>query len=291
MSRKRIIPVLLHKNGRLILSRGFKTHHNIGNAQHITDRLKNWDVDELIYLDITPHWSYENADKLFDQFIETLEIISKNCFVPLSAGGGINSIEHINRLIHAGADRVVINSAFFETPELVTQAAQTFGAQAIIVGLDVDGNGQCHIQGASKNTNADFITAAKRAEDLGAGEIFLQSITRDGSATGYDLEQIKKLSTAVKIPIIACGGAGSWDDFAAPLNAGAKAAAAANIFAFTELSYKSAKDQTIQNNIALRPAGIGVDYAAARRERENPSSFGAKENALWNILDKGGLTG
>jgi cyclase len=291
MSRKRIIPVLLHKNGRLILSRGFKTHHNIGNAEHITDRLKNWDVDELIYLDITPHWSHENADKIFDQFIETLETISKNCFVPLSAGGGINSIERINRLIHAGADRVVINSAFFEIPDLITRAAQTFGAQAIIVGLDVDSDGQCHIQGAYKSTNIDYITAAKRAEELGAGEIFLQSITRDGSATGYDLEQIKKLSSAIKIPVIACGGCGSHNDFSTALNSGARAAAAANIFAFTELSYKSGKDQTIKNNIALRPAGIGVDYAAARRERENPSSFGAKENALWQILDKGTLTG
>src|SRR3954452_21862528 len=112
MQTRRIIPVLLHKNGHLVLSRRFSLHYAIGDPYAIADRYKAWDLDELVYLDITPHWSDEGHDAIFDRYVETIRRASRNCFIPLTACGGIRSVEDINRLIHAGADRVVLRGGF-----------------------------------------------------------------------------------------------------------------------------------------------------------------------------------
>jgi imidazole glycerol-phosphate synthase subunit HisF len=288
MRARRIIPVLLHKNDHLVLSRRFSLHQAIGNAFAIADRYKAWDLDELIYLDITPHWSDEGRDAIFDRYVETIRRISRNCFIPLTAGGGIRSVEDINRLIHAGADRIVLNSAALANPDLITQAARVFGAQAVIVGIDAK-NGEVFADGGKKPTGRTASEWAAEAERRGAGEIFIQSIERDGIATGFDEALIKTVLKAVRVPIIACGGAGNAKDLERPLIWGAQAVAAANLFAFTELSYLQAKDAIGQDGVAIRPPAIGMDYVAARKQRESGSRLKAEQMPLWQALGRGGL--
>ena len=286
MQARRIIPVLLHKNGHLVLSRRFSLHQAIGDPFAIADRYKAWDLDELIYLDITPHWSDYGREAIFDRFVETIRRASRNCFIPLTAGGGIRSVGDINRLIHAGADRIVLNSAALENPDLITQAAHVFGAQAVIVGIDARG-GNVFSHGGKTPTGRTVSEWTAEAERRGAGEIFIQSIDRDGTATGFDEALIKTVLKAVQIPVIACGGAGNAKDLERPLTLGAQAVAAANIFAFTELSYLHAKNAV--SDAAIRPPVIGMDYVAARKQRESGSRLKAEQMPLWQALGRGGL--
>lgn len=286
MNTQRIIPVLLHKNGRLVLSRNFEMHHDIGDAYQITERLKNWDVDELVYLDITPHWQKDHS---FDRFLDTLQTVSKNCFVPLSAGGGLSSVTDIQRLIHAGADRFVLNTQAFENPALISECAHTFGAQAVIVCMDIrkqDDRYICYTRGGTNALEKTPVDWAKEMEARGAGELIIQAMHNDGTGAGYDLALLDLIKDAVSIPIIALGGAGSFHDLSLPLQHGAGGAAAANIFAFQELSYKAAKDTVIAENCYVRPGTLGVDYKSARH---NISSFEADKNALWAHLDQSGF--
>ena len=288
MQTRRIIPVLLHKNGHLVLSRRFSLHQPIGDPFAIADRYKAWDLDELIYLDITPHWSDQGRDAIFDRYVETIRRASRNCFIPLTAGGGIRSVEDINSLIHAGADRVVLNSAALANPDLITQAAHVFGAQAVIVGIDAR-NGEVFSHGGKKPTGRAVVEWAAEAEQRGAGEIFIQSIDRDGAATGFDEALIKTVLKAVRLPVIACGGAGNTLDLEKPLIWGAHAVAAANLFAFTELSYLQAKNAVGRGSVAIRPPSIGLDYVAARKQRESGSRLKAEQMPLWQALGRGGL--
>lgn len=286
MNTRRIIPVLLHKNGRLVLSRNFEMHHDLGDAYQITERLKNWDVDELVYLDITPHWQKEYS---FDCFLDTLQTVSKNCFVPLSAGGGLGTVKDIQRLIHAGADRFVLNSAAFENPALISECAHTFGAQAVIVCMDIRKEAEhyiCYTHGGKKALEKSPVEWAKEIEARGAGELIIQAMHNDGTGAGYDLALLDLIKDSVSIPLIALGGAGSFQDFPLPLQRGAGGAAAANIFAFQELSYKAAKDIVIDKNCFVRPGSLGVDYKSARH---NSTSFEADKNALWAHLDQSGF--
>lgn len=286
MNTKRIIPVLLYNNGRLVLSRKFRIHQDIGDAYQITDRLKNWDVDELAYLNISPHWHSEHN---FDEFVKVIKRVSENCFVPLSAGGGIRNIDDIHRLIFAGADRIILNSIAFDNPGFVTQAARVFGSQAIIVCMDVslvDGKYKCFSNGGKKMLDDAPQEIAQRIEKLGAGEIIVQSMDNDGQGNGYDLKLLRIIAEATTLPIIALGGAGKWDDFTGPLNNGAGASAAANIFAFHELSYKASKDAVLKKNLNIRPGTLGVDYKAARHQHEG---FNTEENDLWLDLKQSGL--
>lgn len=290
MSVHRIIPILLHKNGRLVLSRNFEMHHDVGDAHQITERLKSWDVDELVYLDITPHW-YPDHDRqeLFEQFLATIEQVSNNCFVPLSAGGGLTNIDQIQRLIHAGADRIILSSAAFETPDLVRDAAHTFGAQAVNVCLDTrktaDGYA-CFSQGGTKSLDKGPVELAQQMETLGAGEITIQAMHCDGQGFGYDIALIEMITKAVSIPVIALGGAGKWSDFARPLESGAGAAAAANLFCYQELSYKASKEAVLESGGTVRPGTLGIDYKNARHMGD---TFSADQNALWVQLGQSGF--
>lgn len=293
MAVPRVIPVLLHKNGRLILSRQFSRHQDIGNPYHITDRYKNWDLDELIYLDITPHWHTEEADQVFQRYVETIKQVSQNCFVPLTAGGGIRNLDHMHQLIQAGADRLMINTQALIMPELIKQAAHTFGAQAVIIGIDVRSNksGGYDVYSHGGKLRSDYTLEdwLQRAADLGAGEFFINHIERDGMAQGYDLDLIDYVSAATRLPLIICGGVGQWSDMSAALARSISAVAAANIFGFTELSYAAAKQALRQECKQMRPVKIGMDYARSRRERERGSRLGAEKTVLWQELDKGGL--
>jgi cyclase len=293
MTLPRLIPVLLHRGGRLVLSRHFSFHQDIGNAQTIPDRYKTWDLDELIYLDITPHWEPSDRREIFGRFVDTIRGISRNCFIPLSAGGGIETAADMHRLIAAGADRIVLSSAAFDMPTLITEGAHHLGAQAIIVCIDArrmnDGTYRVFTRGGKHDTGLSLERAIRQSIDAGAGELMIQSIDRDGTAQGFDMDLIQHAMNATTVPIIACGGAGTADDFRAPLSAGALGVAAANLFTFTEISYYRIKSALRDHGVPMRPAGLGMDYAKARRDRENGSRLGAETTPLWQLLDRVGL--
>lgn len=291
MSTPRIIPTLLHKNGRLVLSRNFQLHQDIGNPHEIADRLKKWDVDELMFLDITSHWCNIDQDIAVERLAQTIRILSENCFIPLSVGGGIKTINQMKQLLHAGADRLVLSSAACKNPKIITDAAELFGSQAINVCLDVKKIGEeylCFIEGGKTRLEISPCDLAKLFENHGAGEITLQAMHNDGKACGFDLKLINSVSDGVDIPLIALGGAGTASDFFQALQFGAHSVAAANIFNFHELSYYRIKKSLTEEKIKLRPSKIGIDYRSARR---NNSFRNNQDSELWSKLENSGLTG
>lgn len=249
MPYHRVIPVLLFDNGAIRRSQQFARHYRLGDPFTLLERYKAWDVDEIVYLDMhrTPGGQ---------RLLELLPAIGRNCFAPLAVGGGIGSIEDIHLHLEGGADRVVINTAAFDRPDFITEAAYCYGAQAIIVSIDAkrreDGTHEVVVDGGRRRTAWLADDWAAEAASRGAGEIFVNSIDRNGMGTGYDTELLRKIAGRVSVPIIACGGIGTFNDLAAGIRDGfADSVAAANIFSFKELSYPLAKD-------ALHGAGISV---------------------------------
>lgn len=262
MLKKRLIPCLFLKNGFLVRSEKFQKHQLLGNAIHQVERFNNWEVDELVYIDISEEDQYDlrrddQKVKSEADILNILEAISKTCFVPLTFGGRIRTIDDIRKRISRGADKVTINTIAFEDRSFVTKAASIFGAQCIVVSIDVkqheNGAYEVFVNHGRQATGFDPISWALEVQALGCGEIFLNSIDRDGTAKGYDLELLKAVSEAVAIPVIACGGAGTFKHMGeAILEGKADAVAAGNIFHFTELSTKSARKQLIKMNIPVR---------------------------------------
>ena len=263
----RLIPDILLKNGLIVRSQLFKIHQSIGNPLHTVRRLSNWNVDELIFLDISTTDHHDlRRDDLQVTYADTsllglLPEVAKLCFMPLAVGGRIRSIEDMRARFARGADKCVINSAAVRTPELITEASQAFGAQAVVVSIDAlrhpDGRLEVFIDGGRTATGLEPGAWAARCEQLGAGEILINSIDRDGSGYGYDLALVKSVTAAVSIPVIACGGVGDYKDFAPAIQqAGASAAAAANIFNFYELSYPNAKRTTIAAGVPMRAVSL-----------------------------------
>jgi cyclase len=188
--------------------------------------------------------------------LDILAAISKTCFMPLTFGGRIRTVEDMRVRFNCGADKIAINSAAVETPALITEGARQFGSQAIVVSIDArrhqGGSCEVFIKGGSQATGLDPVAWAREAERRGAGEIFLNSIDRDGTGEGYDLALVRSVAEAVNIPVIACGGVGRYEDFAKGVLEGkASAVSAANIFHFKELSDRNAKR-------AMKKAGIDV---------------------------------
>lgn len=261
MVKTRLIPCLLLKNGLLVRSEEFSFHQIVGNPIHQVERFNAWTVDELIYIDITREGGYDmrrddHKIKSHDDIYGIIEAVSKTCFMPLTFGGGIRTVEDIRQRLAHGADKVTVNTQAVEAPEFITEAAQVFGSQAIVVSIDVkrhdDGSCEVFTQWGKHATGLDPVEWAMAAEARGAGEIFLNSIDRDGMANGYDLELIRDVASATRIPVIACGGVGKFTHMApAILEAGASAVSAANIFHFTEHSTQRAKK-------ALAEAGANV---------------------------------
>ncbi|MDH3382537.1 MAG: imidazole glycerol phosphate synthase cyclase subunit [Deltaproteobacteria bacterium] len=255
-----MIPCLLLKNGLLVRSELFSIHQVIGNPVHEVERFSQWSVDELIYLDISETETYDlrrgdTKVKGTDDQLRILEEVSCRCFMPLTFGGRIRTIDDIRERIQKGADKIAINTAAVETPSLVTEGAKMFGSQCIVVSIDVmrhpDGRCEVYTRGGKKPTGRNPAEWAREVENLGAGEIFLNSIDRDGTGQGYDLDLIREVTDVTRIPIIACGGVGQYGDFAKGIKAGASAVSAANIFHFKELSDRNAKR-------AMQKAGVAV---------------------------------
>ena len=260
MLKTRLIPVLLLKNGELVRSEDFSIHQIIGDPVHEVKRFNEWNVDELIYIDITQgEYNFKRrADHKTSGMEDPLEIlseVSKTCFVPLTWGGRIKTFEDAAERFSRGADKITLNSVLFETPQLVDQIAKRYGSQAVVASIDVmrhdEDKTEVFTNGKQSPTGKDPVEWAKELESLGAGEIFLQAIHKDGKGTGYDLPLIEAISKAVEIPVIACSGVGVYEHYAKAVDAGASAVAAANIWHFKELSDRNGKR-------ALKRAGVNV---------------------------------
>lgn len=260
MLKIRLIPVLLLQNGLLVRSEEFKTHQIIGNPLHEVERFNHWNVDELIYLDISREDAYDRGrgdHKIRDlnDPLEILDRVSQTCFMPLTWGGRIRDIEAMRARFRHGADKITLNTAALLEPSLLEKAARVFGSQAIVASIDArrseDGTYEVFSHGGQSATGMSPQAWARQVQKLGAGEILLQSIDRDGGGEGYDVELIGSIAQAVEIPVIALGGVGRYEDYAAAVRAGAAAVAAANIWHFKEMSDRGGKR-------ALHKAGIDV---------------------------------
>lgn len=275
MIRPRLIPVLLLKHGVIVRSQLFKVHQVIGNPMSTVERLSDWNVDELVILDISADDYHDlRRDDIQQRYqgtsaVDVLREVAKVCFMPLTFGGRIRTMDHIAERISAGADKVSINSAALADPLFIEQASRRFGAQCIVVSIDAlrhpDGRYEVYGGDGKVPTGRDPADWARAVAKSGAGEILLNSIDRDGSALGYDLDLLRRVTAAVEVPVIACGGVGTYEHFAAGITAGgASAVAAANIFHFFELSYPMAKQTAIDMGVPMRP--VRLDSIWQRRE-------------------------
>lgn len=271
MNRPRLIPTLLLKHGVIVRSQLFKVHQVIGNPISTIQRFSHWNVDELILIDIgTEDYHDLRRDDLQIRYSDSntlnlLKMISHSCFMPLAVGGRIRTIEDIRARLSAGADKCIINTAALQNPGFISEAGKRFGAQCVVVSIDVlrHPNGKLEVYGESgkKPTGLDPAAWAKEVEKLGAGEIFLNSIDRDGSGKGYDLDLVRSVTAATTIPVIACGGVGAYQDFAPGITqGGASAVSAANIFHFFELSYPLAKKACLEVEIPMREVSLNSKW-------------------------------
>lgn len=231
MLKTRVIPCILLKNSGLVKTVKFDKPKYLGDPINIVKIFNDKEVDELIFLDITS--SKENRGPNYN----VISDIASECFMPLSYGGGIKSIDEILKLLKIGVEKISLNSATVDNPELVREAASLFGSSAIIVSIDVKknlfGKHEVYTCGGSYNTKIDPVTHAKNMQNLGAGEILINSIDRDGMMNGYDIKLIEMVSTAVDIPVIACGGAGKLEHFRDAIETGkASAVAAGSMFVY-----------------------------------------------------------
>ena len=250
MLKTRIIPTLLMKDVGLVKGVGYDSWRRVGTVLPSVKVYNRRQVDELIVMDI----SATNANRGPD--IAEIKNFACECFVPLTVGGGVRSIEDAQDLLRAGADKVAVNSACYDNPDLVSQIAQKYGTQCVVVGIDArkqsDGTYICYSNSGAKAQNIDPASWAKKMEEMGAGEILISSIERDGTMEGYDLDLIRIVSEAVKIPVIASGGAGSYEDiYQAIHTGGAQAASAASIFHFTEQTPLEAKKYLAKRDIPV----------------------------------------
>jgi len=253
MLKIRIIPTLLWKDHGLVKGIGFDSWRRVGTVLPAIKVYNLREVDEMIVLDISA--TLDNREPDYDSVME----FSSECFVPLTVGGGIQHIDHIRKLLLAGADKVSINSAAYTNPKLIREAADSFGSQCVVVSLDVrkhpDGRYECFSHSGTTPTEINPEKWAEKMEESGAGEILLTSVERDGTMKGYDLELIERVRNCVSLPVIASGGAGNYQDMLDVLTKGhASAVAAASIFHFTQQTPLEAKRHLARNGLAVRNA-------------------------------------
>jgi len=247
----RIMPTLLYKDVGLVKGVAFDSWRRVGAAMQAVKVYNMREVDELVFLDITATPDGRQPD------FELIDDLADECFMPLTVGGGIRDVEDVRRLLLVGADKVAINTAALERPELIAECANHFGSQCLVVSIDArresDGRHRVYSHSGSRPTEIDPVSAAKRAEEEGAGEILLTSIDRDGTMEGYDIELTKNVCDAVNVPVIASGGAGSPEDMVAALRDGhASAIAAASIFHFTQQTPAEAKAVLRDHDFPMR---------------------------------------
>jgi cyclase len=251
---KRVIPCLDVDGGRVVKGTRFVELRDAGDPVELAARYDDEGADEVVFLDITA--SSEGRDHIYDVASRTAESV----FIPLTIGGGVRTTHDIRRLLRAGADKVAINTAAVERPELVAEAADEFGAQAIVVAIDArarpDATGwEVYVRGGRTPTGMDAVAWAQRVTKLGAGEILLTSMDRDGTTEGYDLRLTAEVAGSVGVPLIASGGAGTPDhlaDAVDPVKGGAEAALAASVFHFGTFSIETAKQAIAARGLPVR---------------------------------------
>src|SRR3989344_285174 len=263
MLKKRLIPCLFLKNGHLVRSENFSYHQLLGDPIAQVERINSWSADELIYIDISNDDYYDlrrddKKTKSMGNIYDIIERVSKTCFIPLTFGGNIKTIEDIKERLRRGADKVVINTIAFENTDFIGESAKVFGRQCIVVGIDVKINSkkeyEVYVGHGKISTGLHPVVWAREVEKRGAGEIFLNSIDRDGTAKGYDITLIKMIVDSVSIPVIACGGVGIFEHFIDGIKeGGVSAVSAGNIFNFTENSIIQAKKTLKNAGIDIRP--------------------------------------
>lgn len=251
MLKTRIIPTLLHKNFGLVKGVGFDSWRRVGSAMQTIKVYSIREVDEIVFLDITATLEGRPPD------FQVIDELADECFMPLTVGGGIKSIDDIYKLLMVGADKVSINSAACDSTKLVKEASNRFGSQCIVVSIDYrqidDQQWEVYSHSGTRPMGISPLELAKKVEDSGAGEILLTSIDRDGTMKGYNLEVTRKVAQTVSIPVIAAGGAGNYKDMLDVIRIGkASAVTAASIFHFTEQTPIEAKKYLFKNGILVR---------------------------------------
>ena len=251
MLTKRIIPCLDVTAGRVVKGVRFVELRDAGDPVEIARRYDEQGADELTFLDITA----SSDDR--DIILHVIEAVADQVFIPLTVGGGVRAVDDVRRLLNAGADKISINTAAIQTPQLVAEAAGRFGSQCIVVAIDAKADGpgrwQVYTHGGRRGTGLDAVAWAREVERLGAGEILLTSMDRDGTRQGFDLGLTRAVSDAVGIPVIASGGVGSLEHLADGVTQGrADAVLAASIFHFGEFTVAQAKRLMDDRGIAVR---------------------------------------
>ncbi|GIH94958.1 imidazole glycerol phosphate synthase subunit HisF [Planobispora siamensis] len=250
----RVIPCLDVDAGRVVKGVNFENLRDAGDPVELARRYDAEGADELTFLDITA--SSSDRSTMYDVVRRTAEQV----FIPLTVGGGVRSVEDVNLLLRAGADKVSLNTAAIARPQLLTEASRRYGAQCVVLSVDarrvVDGpptpsGFEVTTHGGRRGTGIDAVEWARRGEELGVGEILLNSMDGDGTRDGYDLEMIRAVRAAVSVPVIASGGAGALEHFPPAVEAGADAVLAASVFHFGQLKISDVKD-------TLRAAGVPV---------------------------------
>ncbi len=251
MLKHRMIVALILRQGQVVQSIQFR-HTNIIHAMAsiAVDHFNRWAVDEMVVLDVT-----RNLDQR-QRFYDTLDELSRKCFVPMTVGGWVTTIEEMRKLLRLAADKVIINTEAVRRPEFIRECAREFGSQSVVVSIDVrtnaDGRHEVYVDRGRQATGLDPVDWSRQAQEFEAGEIYLTSIDHDGMRQGYDLELMRQVIEAVDIPVIAFGGASTWQHLVdGVIEAGADAVSAANVFHYTEHSAKKAKK-------FMRQAGIDV---------------------------------
>lgn len=246
MTKARIIPCLLIHNNGLVKSKKFKSYTYVGDPINTVKIFNTKEVDEIAIIDIDASRTHSSPN------LKRIGELTSEAFMPMSYGGGITNLDQIKKIFSLGIEKVIVNRAIFEFPQLITEAAKHFGSQSIVASIDVKTNffnkKGVYINNGVQNTKIDPIELAKKVENLGAGEILLNSIDRDGTYLGFELDLVSSVSNSVNIPVIAQGGAGSLEDFRKAIVCGASAVAAGSFFVFQRphnavlISYPSQED-------------------------------------------------
>jgi cyclase len=273
MLKTRLIPVVLLRNGLVVQSKGFKRYQALGNPTTVVSRLSDWASDELIYLDITRDAGYDlRRDDLNtpnrDNILDIVEDVARRCFMPLTFGGGIRTVADAAARLERGADKIAINTEAFTRPAFITECAQAFGSQCVVVSVDVkqteNWRWEVAIGGGQRLTGRSVSDWVREIEARGAGEILINSVDEDGKGQGYDLDLLRTVASSVSIPVIGLGGVGQWSHFADAIrDTGVRAVAAANIFHYSEQSVLKAKKYLYEAGLNVRrpellrvPAGV-----------------------------------
>ena len=251
MITKRIIPCLDIKNGRVVKGTNFQGLSDVSSPVELAKLYSDSGADELVFYDITA--SAEGRQL----FTDVLREVASQIFIPLTVGGGINTLEDFDRVLKCGADKVSVNSGAIRNPQLIYDAAQKYGSQCVVLSADikrVDGQFRVFAKGGREDTGMEAISWIKRCVDMGAGEVVLNSIDTDGVKKGFDLQMLEAVSNAVDVPVIASGGAGCMDDFVKLFQTLPKvdAGLAASIFHFGQVQIPELKRYLAANNITVR---------------------------------------